>query len=70
MEEEDLDDRAAVLGFRPQKENVYNKLLPYADKLDEESSRLFVDIKTNLVKSILAREIRPGVALWTSRLNK
>lgn len=70
MDEEDKEERFKKLGFRPQKENVYNKLLPYADKLDEESNRLFIDIKTNLVKSVLAREIRPGCALWTSRLNK
>ncbi|CAG9857916.1 unnamed protein product [Phyllotreta striolata] len=56
--------------FRPQKENVYNKLLPYADELEVESAQLFEDIKTNLVKSILAKEMRPGCALWTSRLMK
>lgn len=69
-EEEFLAKRVAELGFKPQKENVYNKLLPYADQLDKESARLFSDIKTNLVKSVLAREMRPGCALWTSRLNK
>lgn len=53
-----------------QKENVYNKLLPYGDELEEESAKLFADIKSNLIKSVLAREMRPGSALWTSRLNK
>lgn len=53
-----------------QKENVYNKLLPYGDELEEESAKLFADIKSNLIKSVLAREMRPGCALWTSRLNK
>lgn len=53
-----------------QKENVYNKLLPYGDDLEEESAKLFADIKSNLIKSVLAREMRPGCALWTSRLNK
>lgn len=56
--------------YKPQKENVYNKLLPYGDELEEESDKLFADIKSNLVKSVLAREMRPGCALWTSRLNK
>lgn len=70
MDKRALKERFKKLGFTPQKENVYNKLLPYADKLDEESSKLFYDIKTNLVKSVLAREMRPGCALWTSRLNK
>ncbi|XP_056636067.1 proteasome activator complex subunit 4-like [Diorhabda sublineata] len=53
-----------------QKENVYNKLLPYAEELEGESAKLFEDIKSNLVKSLLAREMRPGCALWTSRLMK
>lgn len=66
----DSNERSKTLGFIPQKENAYNKLLPYADKLDEESTTLFHDIKTNLVKAVLAREMRPGCALWTSRLNK
>lgn len=56
--------------IKPQKENVYNKLLPYGDELEEESETLFVEIKSNLIKSILAREMRPGCALWTSRLIK
>ncbi|KAJ8979648.1 hypothetical protein NQ317_001355 [Molorchus minor] len=64
------NSRYEKLGFKPQKENIYNKFLPYADELDEESTKLFVDIKTNLIKSVLAREMRPGCALWTSRLNK
>lgn len=55
---------------KPQKENVYNKLLPYGAELEEESAKLFTDIKSNLIKSVLAREMRPGCALWTSRLNK
>ncbi|CAH0550528.1 unnamed protein product [Brassicogethes aeneus] len=67
---ENGNDRLQKLGFKPQKENVYNKFLPYAADLDEESTKLFTDIKTNLVKSVLAREMRPGCALWTSRLNK
>ncbi|KRT82951.1 hypothetical protein AMK59_4226 [Oryctes borbonicus] len=70
MDKRDSNKRSQILGFIPQKENVYNKLLPYADKLDEESTKLFLDIKTNLIKSVLAREMRPGCALWTSRLNK
>ncbi|XP_022913061.1 proteasome activator complex subunit 4A-like [Onthophagus taurus] len=70
MENMEKDERFRKLGFIPQKENVYNKLLPYADKLDDESTKLFQQIKTNLIKSILAREMRPGCALWTSRLNR
>lgn len=70
MDDEEINKSFKKLGYKPQKENVYNKLLPYSDKLDEESENLFKDIKTNLIKSVLAREMRPGCALWTSRLNK
>ncbi|XP_066249765.1 proteasome activator complex subunit 4B-like [Euwallacea similis] len=70
MDETYRERRAAALGFKPQKESVYNELLPYAKHLDLESEKLFLAIKTNLVKAVLAREIRPGCALWTSRLNK
>lgn len=70
MDDEEINKRFKKLGYKPQNENVYNKLLPYSEKLDEESENLFKDIKTNLIKSVLAREMRPGCALWTSRLNK
>ncbi|CAH1108407.1 unnamed protein product [Psylliodes chrysocephalus] len=68
--EVDTTNDIPLKGSKFQKENVYNKLLPYADELEEESSKLFEDIKSNLVKSVLAREMRPGCALWTSRLMK
>lgn len=70
MEEENNDDRWKKLGFKPQKENVYNTSLPYSEALDDESSKLFADVKTNLIKSILAREMRPGCLLWNSILKK
>lgn len=70
MDDDETQERIEKLGFKPQKEIIYNKLLPYADKLDEESTQLFIDIKTNLIKSVLARELHPGCALWSSRLNR
>lgn len=70
MDDDEIQERIEKLGFKPQKEIIYNKLLPYADKLDEESTQLFHDIKTNLIKSVLAREMQPGCALWCSRLNR
>ena len=73
-EDDDEDKRAecrqAILGFKPQKEIVYNQLLPYSENLDDESSRTFATIKTNLAKAICLRELRPGFVIWTSRLNK
>ncbi|KAM0724588.1 Proteasome activator complex subunit 4B [Formica fusca] len=57
------------LGFRPQKELVYNKLLPYADKLDVESRVWLAQIKGNLGRAVMLRELKPGCVFWTSRLN-
>ena len=69
-EETRLEARAAALGFKPQKEILYNRLLPYSENLDEESMQMFSTIKTNLAKTICLRELRPGFVIWTSRLNK
>ncbi len=71
-EYEDVDaDRADQLGFKPQKEVVYNKLLPYGGRqLDEESNAWFAAIKSNLARAVALRDIRPGFVTWSSRLHK
>ncbi|XP_071784078.1 proteasome activator complex subunit 4-like [Asterias amurensis] len=63
------EDRTRQLGFKPQKEIVYNKLLPYAEDLDEESTKQLAEIKGNLGRAVRLRELRPGALYWTSRLN-
>ncbi|KAJ8248283.1 hypothetical protein GJAV_G00240340 [Gymnothorax javanicus] len=62
-------DEAEVLGFVPQKDIVYNKLLPYADKLDEESNDILGQIKGNLGRAVQLRELWPGVVFWTRKLS-
>lgn len=62
--------RFKKLGFTPQKEIVYNKVLPYSEELDYESRRLLVEIKGNLAKSVVLKEIKPGCAIWATRLQK
>ena len=69
-EETRSEAREAALGFKPQKEILCNRLLPYSENLDEESMHLFATIKTNLAKTVCLRELRPGFVIWTSRLNK
>ena len=70
-DEEKRDEaREAALGFKPQKEILYNNLLPYSESLDVESSVTFATIKTNLGKTVCLREMRPGFVTWTSRLSK
>lgn len=58
-----------TLGFVPQKDIVYNKLLPYADRLDEESNEILGKIKGNLARAVQLREIWPGVLFWTRKLS-
>lgn len=55
-------------GFTPQKEIVYNKLLPYSDRLDQEATELLAEIKANLSRAVLVRELWPGVAFWCRKL--
>lgn len=62
--------RFKKLGFIPQKEIVYNKVLPYTKELDDESQRLLAEIKGNLAKSVMLKEIKPGCATWATRLQK
>ncbi len=57
------------LGFVPQKDVVYNKHLPYKDKLDEESNEFLAQIKGNLGRAVQLREIWPGVLFWTRKLS-
>lgn len=61
-------DRINSLGFKPQKEIVCNRFLHYADELDEEARLWLIEIKTNLGKAVMLREIRPGCVLWSARL--
>ncbi|KAA8581409.1 hypothetical protein FQN60_002990 [Etheostoma spectabile] len=57
-----------MAGFIPQKEIVYNGLLPYSDRLDGEATELLAEIKANLSRAVLLRELWPGVAFWTNKL--
>lgn len=61
--------QSETLGFVPQKDIVYNKLLPYADRLDEESNDILSKIKGNLGRAVQLRELWPGVLFWTRKLS-
>uniref|UniRef100_A0A8C5PB42 Proteasome activator subunit 4 n=1 Tax=Leptobrachium leishanense TaxID=445787 RepID=A0A8C5PB42_9ANUR len=62
-------ERAERLGFVPQKEIVYNRLLPYAERLDRESNELLAKIKSCLGRAVHLRELWPGALFWTRKLN-
>ncbi|XP_052006994.1 proteasome activator complex subunit 4A-like isoform X1 [Xyrauchen texanus] len=62
-------EASELLGFVPQKDIVYNELLPYQDKLDEESNEILAQIKGNLSRAVQLREVWPGVLFWTRKLS-
>ncbi|KAG6452438.1 hypothetical protein O3G_MSEX007632 [Manduca sexta] len=63
-------ERIEALGFKPQKEILANHILPYAGELDEESTRFLEQVKTNLAKAVMLREMKPACGVWSSRLMK
>ncbi|XP_065305913.2 proteasome activator complex subunit 4A-like [Dermacentor albipictus] len=52
-----------------QKRLVYNRLLPYSDQIDDEAAKLLAEIKTNLARSVMLREVKPATVSWTGHLN-
>ena len=65
-----IADREKVLGFKPQRENIYSSLLPYASKLDDESNRHLLSIKTHLARTIQLRDLKHGASHWCTQLTK
>lgn len=68
--EDELSNRYEKIGFKPQKEVVYNKLLPYSDELDDDSINMLKEIKGYLGRLIILREMRPGCGIWVVKLQR
>jgi len=51
-----------------QKPLVYNRFLPYADKIDKEATEFLQDIKKNLSIALQRRELKRGCVYWTNQL--
>merc|ERR1712013_547208 len=56
--------------FEPQKTIVYNKHLPYHDRLTQEATDFLAQIKYNIGRAVLLREINPGLLVWCNHLHK
>lgn len=65
-----MANRQEALGFIPQKEPLYSKLLPYEDILDEESNNVLAEIKEKLAQSVQLRDIKIGARHWAAQLDK
>lgn len=63
-------ERIKALGFKPQKEILTNHILPYAAELDGESTRFLEQVKLNLGRAVMLREMKPACGVWSSRLMK
>ncbi|KAK7086905.1 Proteasome activator complex subunit 4 [Halocaridina rubra] len=64
------EEDVAHLGFAAQKKVIYNRLLPYGDQLSGEILEQLRDIKENLSKAVILRDIRPGCIHWVARLSR
>lgn len=53
-----------------QAESPFNRYLPYVEELDDEADKLLAEIKTNLGRCVLERDIDPGCLYWSDMLSK
>uniref|UniRef100_A0A8C3XZU5 Proteasome activator subunit 4 n=1 Tax=Catharus ustulatus TaxID=91951 RepID=A0A8C3XZU5_CATUS len=60
---------SADMARPPQKEIVYNKLLPYGERLEAEAARFLEHIKGNLARAVQLQELWPGGLFWTRKLS-
>lgn len=65
-----MEDREEALGFKPQKDKIYNKFLPYVEHIDDESIAALAEIKGNLAKAVLLRDIKVGATFWVGQLTR
>ena len=65
-----MEEESSSLGFKPQKQVVYNKLLPYKEHLDSEILEQIREIKENLSKALILGDIRPGCVHWVAKLSR
>ncbi|XP_076235371.1 proteasome activator complex subunit 4A [Calliopsis andreniformis] len=66
--QETMNSTVENVKIQYQKELIYNKLLPYVDDLETDSQALLAEIKANLGRAVMLREMQPGCVLWVSRL--
>lgn len=67
---EEVEDRERILGFKPQKEIIYNKLLPYSEDTDLDSNAVLAEIKANLGRSVQLRDLKVGAGHWVGQLSR
>lgn len=58
------------MGPKLQKPLAYNRLLPYGEQIADEAASLLAEIKANLARAVMLREVKPSAVAWTGHLNK
>lgn len=53
-----------------QRPNIYNQYLPCYQKIEQQASALFEEIRENLSRSIQLDEFRPGFVVWSYKLKE
>ncbi|GAB6022437.1 hypothetical protein CHUAL_006550 [Chamberlinius hualienensis] len=53
-----------------QKFLIYSKYVPYASSIDKESDKFLAEIKANLGKVVLTRDLKPGCYFWVFQLER
>lgn len=56
--------------YQAQKELGFNKHLPYAEKIDDEAEVFLARVKSNLARSVLLSEPRPGLVTSCLMMSK
>ena len=57
-------------GSKFQKASPYNRLLPYADILEDESTAQLAEIKAQFGRTVQLRDIKIGASHWAGQLSK
>lgn len=57
------------MGPKLQKPLAYNRLLPYGEQIADEAASLLAEIKANLARAVMLREVKPSAVAWTGHLN-
>ena len=63
-------DREKILGYVPQRENIYNRKLPHSAEQDADSEKYFAEIKLNLARAVLNNDIDKGTYIICLEMRK
>ncbi|XP_077536196.1 proteasome activator complex subunit 4-like [Haemaphysalis longicornis] len=69
MNENGLSPNEEGLSREAQKPFLYNRLLPYNSRINDEAAELFAEIRSNLARSVALHQVNPVTGCWASNLD-